>query len=95
LKPEAVTAGFEEGLLDTDITVCVKDVKECSQFLHVTPTMVNYYDGQPFLPVGIIHVDHKVRRALIELPTEADLGINRMWTPFESFLPEKTAEPVA
>jgi hypothetical protein len=83
------------GLLDTDITVCVQDVKGSRQFLHVTPTMVNYYDGQPFLPVGLILVEHRPRRALIELPTEADSGVNRMWMPFESFLPETEAETVA
>ena len=58
-----VRCEVSEGLLDADITVCVKDVKGCRQFLHVTPTMVNYYDGQPYLPVGLIHVDHKGRCA--------------------------------
>jgi hypothetical protein len=82
-------------LLDTDITVLVKDVKGSRQFMHVTPTMVNYDDGKPYLPVGLIQVDHKARRALIELPTEADSGVNRLWMPFESFLPESKSEAVA
>jgi hypothetical protein len=90
-----VRCEVSDGFLDTDIKVCVEDVKGWRQFLHVTPTMVNYYEGQPFLPVGLIQVDHKDRRALIELPTEADSGVNRMWMPFESFLPETRAETVA
>jgi hypothetical protein len=90
-----VDCEVSEGLLDTDITVCVKDAKGFRQYMHVTPTMVNYYDGKPYLPVGLIQVDHKARRALIELPIEADSGANRMWMPFESFLPESKSEPVA
>ena len=84
-----------KGLLDTQITVCVRDVNGGRQYLQVTPTMVNRYDAQPYLPVGLIQVDHKGRRALIELPAEADSGANRMWVPFESFLPESRTEPVA
>jgi hypothetical protein len=90
-----VRCEVSQGLLDTDITVCVRDVQGSHQYIHVTPTMVNYYAGQPYLPVGLIQVDHRARRALIELPTEADSGANRLWIPFESFLPEPKTEPVA
>jgi hypothetical protein len=90
-----VRCDVSAGMLERDITVCVKDVKGGRQFLHVTPTMVNYYDGQPFLSVGLIQVDRKARRALIELPIEADSGANRMWMPFESFLPEAQAGTAA
>ena len=83
------------GWRDTEITVCVRDVNGVRQFMQATPTMVNYYNQTPYLPVGIIQVDRKARRVLIELPTEADSGVNRMWVSFESFLPEREAEPVA
>jgi hypothetical protein len=83
------------GWRDTEITVCVRDVNGVRQFMQATPTMVNYYHQTPYLPVGIIEVDRKRRRVLIELPTEADSGVNRMWVPFDSFLPEREAEPVA
>ena len=51
--------------------------------------MVNYYNQTPYLPVGIIQVDRVGCRVLIELPTEADSGVNRMWIPFETFLLNK------
>jgi hypothetical protein len=57
--------------------------------------MVNTYDEKPYLPVGIIQVDRKARRALIELPTEADSGVNRMWVGFDSFLVDREAEQLA
>jgi hypothetical protein len=90
-----VRCEVSKGWRDTEITICLRDVKGSRQFMQVTPTMVNYYDGQPYLPVGLIQVDHKARRALIELPTEADSGANRMWIPFKSFLREQETEPVA
>ena len=88
-----VLCEVSKGWRDTEITVCVQDVRGWRQFMQVTPTMVNDYDGQPYLPVGLIQVDHKARKALIELPTEADSGVNRMWLPFESFLREAVGEP--
>jgi hypothetical protein len=83
------------GWRDTEITVCVRDVNGDRQFLQATPTMVNYYNQTPYLPVGIVQVDRKARRVLIELPAEADSGANRMWVAFGSFLPECEEEPVA
>ena len=83
------------GWRDTEITVCIRDVNEVRQCMQATPTMVNTYNQTPYLPVGIVQVDRKARRVLIELPTEADSGVNRMWVPFDSFLAEREAEPVA
>ena len=44
--------------------------------------------AQRISPSGIINVDRRNRRVLIELPTEADSGANRMWIPFDSFRSE-------
>ena len=90
-----VRCEVSEGWRDTEITVGVRDVTGSRQSMQVTPTMVNYYDEKPYLPVGIIQVDRAGRRVLIELPTEADSGVNRMWIPFESFLREQEAVQVA
>jgi hypothetical protein len=40
-------------------------------------------------PVGIVQLDHRNRKALIELPYEADPGVNRLWVPFASFRQER------
>jgi hypothetical protein len=90
-----VRCEVSKGWRDTEITLCVRDVKGSRQFMQVTPTMVNYYNQTPYLPVGIVEVDRPARRVLIELPTETDSGVNRMWIPFESFLPEQEAEQVS
>ena len=39
----------------------------------------------PYLPVGVINVDYRNNRVLIELPIEADSGTNRMWMLNDAF----------
>ena|SRR5437016_589788 len=80
-----VRCEVSEGLTGSDITVCIQDVFGREQYIYVLPTMVNWERDVPYLPVGIINVDRRNRRVLIELPTEADSGANRMWMPFEKF----------
>jgi hypothetical protein len=90
-----VRCEVSEGLRDTEVTVCVRDENDFRQFMQVTRSMVNLHGETSYLPVGIIQVDRKARRVLIELPTEADSGVNRMWMPFDSFLVEQEAEQLA
>ena len=80
-----VRCEISPGLTEQGITVCVKDVEGREQYIHVLKTMVNHENGTAYLPVGIINVDGRNRRVLIELPTEADSGANRLWIPFDSF----------
>jgi hypothetical protein len=83
-RPE-VRCEVSEGLTGSDITVCVQDVLGNDQYIHVLPSMVNWEHDIPYLPVGIINVYRRHGRVLIELPIEADSGVNRMWMPFEGF----------
>ena len=80
-----VRCEISEGLTESDITVCVLDVEGRDQFIHVLPSMVNYVSETPYLPVGLIEVDYRHNRVLVELPIEADSGANRMWMPIDSF----------
>ena len=74
-----------EGLTESDVTVCVSDIEGREQFIHVLPSMVNQEGAASYLPVGVVEVDPRHRRVLIELPIEADSGVNRMWMPIDSF----------
>ncbi len=42
-----------------------------------------------YLPIGIVELDRRKRRALVELPLEADSGFRRLWVPFDNFLRQK------
>lgn len=80
-----VKCEISEGLTESDITVGVRDMEGRNQFIHVLPSMVNWEGETPYLPVGVIDVDRRNSRVLIELPIEADSGVNRMWMPVSSF----------
>lgn len=82
--PEVV-CDVSEGLTGSDVTVSVRDVDGFEQFVHVLPSMVNSTSGTPYLPVGVIDVDYRNKRVLVELPIEADSGTSRMWIPIDSF----------
>lgn len=86
-----VRCEVSEGLTDREITVSVQDVEGREQYIHVHPTMVNSRIETPYLPVGVIDIDRRNRRVLIELPIEADSGTSRMWIPVDSFRVEPGA----
>jgi hypothetical protein len=72
---------------DTEI-VGVQDAAGKSQFLRVSKGFVVRDEDKHFLPIGIVDVDFPNKQALIELPSEADSGLNRMWIPFGRFRQE-------
>ncbi len=86
-----VRCELSEGFTDSDITVSVRDVEGREQYIHVLPSLVNSTHGTPYLPVGVIDVDYRNNRVLIELPIEADSGTSRMWIPIDSFRVEPGA----
>ena len=65
-----VRCEVSEGLTETDITVCVRDVTGRDQYIHVLPSMVNW-SRRPYLPGGVINVNRPVTAAPHQLPLEA------------------------
>lgn len=74
----------EHGLFDTQI-VGVPDEAGRHQFLRVPQGVVTRDAGKTYLPIGIVELDRGQRRALVELPVEADSGFRRLWVPFDNF----------
>jgi hypothetical protein len=77
----SVAAGFREG----ELTIGVSDESGRRQNLRVNKNLVASEGGKHYLAVGIVELDYKRKRALIELPHESDSGANRLWVPFSSF----------
>ncbi|WP_169979920.1 hypothetical protein [Tautonia rosea] len=82
--PEVRCKVIPGGLLPDGVAARVQDISGRSQFVQVTPALINEYGDDQFLSVGIVEIDRRQRRVLIELPAEADSGANRMWVAFES-----------
>jgi hypothetical protein len=74
----------ERGLLDTQI-VGVPDEAGRREFLRVPQGFVTREGDKTYLPIGIVELDRRKRRALVELPLEADSGARRLWVPFDNF----------
>ena len=82
------TITVENGIQDTQV-VSVPDEKNNRQFLRVGKGYVVKEGDKSYLPVGIVQLDYKGKRALIELPQEADSGTRRLWVPFNRFRPQQ------
>lgn len=77
-------------MLGTQI-IYVSDEKNNRQFLRVGKGAVKHAGNKTYLTIGIVELDLHERRALIELPQEADSGTKRLWVPFERFRMEEEA----
>jgi hypothetical protein len=86
--PEARCEVIPGGILPGSVTARVRDLDGRSQFVQVTEGMINRDGDQTYLPIGIVDIDRRGRRVLIELPVEADSGANRMWIGFDTLLKE-------
>jgi hypothetical protein len=61
-----------EGFIPNQVTVGVTDEKGNRQYLRIGKKTITEHGGKTYLPVGIVKLDYRTQRALIELPEEAD-----------------------
>jgi hypothetical protein len=80
-----------EGILETQV-VAVPDSENRRHFIRIAKGALNEIGGKQYLSIGIVRVDEKHDRALIELPQEADSGYRRIWVSFERFLAQEGGE---
>jgi hypothetical protein len=81
-----VRCEVSDGLRPSEATVAVTDVQDRQQFLRVERDFLTAAEGHWFLPIGVVHDDGHNPWVLIELPHEADSGINRLWVRRENLL---------
>jgi len=72
---------ISHGMVDSQV-IKVPDEENRGHTLRVAQGSLVEHAGRSYLPVGLVHVDYKGRRALVELPEEADSGTSRVWVPF-------------
>ncbi len=75
--------GVSAGLRSSEIVAKFTDYNNRSHFIRVERDFVDQELGTTFLPVGVIHVDLKTKAVLVELPHEAETGVNRLWVKSE------------
>ena len=67
------------GLRESEVTVSIEGIDGTKAFLRVEKEFIHQPNGQAYLAIGTIHIDQQGGKALIELPHEADSGVNRLW----------------
>jgi hypothetical protein len=82
--PEVECEATPSPLYDTEV-VAVPDETDNRHFLRVAQGVVHRSNGKSYLPIGIVEVDRRRGRVLIQLPYEADSGANRLWVPLGRF----------
>ena len=80
---------IKAGFLVNELAVAVADERGNRQHLRVNQHLVAHENGKHYLAIGIVELDLRKKRALVELPHEADSGANRLWVPFISFRRDK------
>jgi hypothetical protein len=82
---------IENGLLNTTV-IGVPDEQGNRAYLRVGKGFVTRLRDKTYLPIGVVELDYSRRRALVELPLEADSGARRLWVLFTSFRPRDHGE---
>jgi hypothetical protein len=93
--PEVECETTPSDLYETEI-VGVLDETGNRHYLRVAQGVVDRIEDKTYLPIGIVEVDRRGGRVLIQLPYEADSGASRLWVPLDRFRSEvKAGEYVA
>jgi hypothetical protein len=81
-----------EGLRPAEATVRITDENNRGHFLPVDRELLNEEGGRYYLPVTLVHVDERKKRALVGLPIETDSGYNRLWVRQKQLVVSETDE---
>ncbi len=78
-----VLCEVSEGLRSSEATVKLITYDGRPEFLPVDRGFISEEGGKHYLSVGLIHISHEQKAALVALPVEADSGAHRVWVRFD------------
>jgi len=80
---DAVEAGF----LDSDVTATIRGYKAGQEeYVRGAADSIREENGRKYLYIGVVRQDLTTKAWLVQLPTEADSGTQRMWVPEASVI---------
>ena len=74
------------GLREADAIATVRDFQGRCHFLQVEKDFLTQHNAHSYLPVALVQRDAETGAVLIELPHEAETGVNRIWVRAEDLL---------
>jgi hypothetical protein len=72
-----------EGLRPSEAVAVFRDYQGRRHFLRVERDFLSTINDQPYLPIGVVHIDPVTNLVLIEISHEAETGANRLWVSQE------------
>jgi hypothetical protein len=87
-----VLCEVSEGLRKSEATVKLTTYDDRPEFLPVDRGLLTEEGGRWYLSVGLIHLSHEKKAALVSLPVEADSGAHRVWVRLEHVKQERSAQ---
>jgi hypothetical protein len=72
-------AGVSRGLRAADVIATLRDFHDRNHFLQIEKDFLSQDNGHSYLPVSLVQRDPQTGAVLIELPHEAETGVNRIW----------------
>jgi hypothetical protein len=74
-----VLCDVSEGLRSSEVTVKLTTYGGRTEFVPVDRGLLSVQGDKHFLSVGLVHINHEKKAALVSLPVEADSGAHRVW----------------
>jgi len=74
------------GLREADAILTFVDFHGRRHFLQIEKDLLVRQNGHAYLPVGFVQCDAPTGAYLIELPHEAETGVNRLWVSADKVL---------
>jgi len=74
-----VLCEVSEGLRKSEATVKLISYDGRPEYIPVDRGLLSQDSGKYYLSVGLIHISHEKKAALVALPVEADSGAHRVW----------------
>lgn len=78
-----VLCEVSEGLRNTEATVKLAVLDGNYEFLPVDRGLLTKEGDKQYLSVGLVHISHEKKAALVSLPVEADSGAHRAWVKLD------------
>jgi len=88
---EILCEKVSRGMREVDAIATLRDYHGRRHFLHIEKDFLTCQDSHWSLPVALIHRDPRTGAALIELPQEAETGVNRIWVRAEDVVSSSEA----
>lgn len=84
------TIAIPNGIVNMQLVAVPDETGRC-HYLHLGQGNLTEDEGKTYLPIGVIDLDNRGQRALVELPMEAGSGTRRIWVPYKRFRPQRAA----